>query len=315
MYLGVDIGGTNISVGIVDEQYKIVGRGKRKSYPALGTSSFCDDVASAISEAASNAGMTLGQFGYCGVGCPGVINTKSGVVEYSNNLDFYNLPLAKMLTERINIPVILGNDANAAALGEVLAGAAKGARNAVAVTLGTGVGAGIITDGKIYLGCNGSAGEIGHTLLVKGGELCTCGRRGCFEAYASANALKRQTAQAMRENPQSKMWDICHSDEKVSGKTAFEAMRMGDEAATAVVDTYIDYLADGLTDIINILQPEILCIGGGVSKEGEHLTTPLAKLIEQRRFTRGNVATTLVKCAELLNDAGIIGAAMLGRYS
>ncbi len=311
-YLGIDIGGTNLSVGVVDENYKVIGRGSRRAHVPRPIEEFCDDIAAAALDAIADAGLTLDDFENCGIGCPGVINSASGVVEYSNNLHYSNIPLAKMISERLSgLKTYIDNDANAAALGEVLAGAAKGASSALVITIGTGIGGGIIVGDRIYSGCNGVAGEVGHTLLIKDGLPCTCGRRGCFETYASAVALKRQTAQAMRDNPNSLMWTIVDSPEKVSGRTSFDAMRMGDAAATAVVEQYIDYLADGITDIINVLQPEIVCLGGGVSKEGEALLSPLEKLIAERRFCRGNVPQPKLVCAMLANDAGIIGAALL----
>lgn len=311
-YLGIDIGGTNLSVGVVDENYKVVGRGSRRAHVPRPIEEFCDDIAAAALDAITDAGLTISDFENCGIGCPGVINAKTGIVEYSNNLHYSNIPLCDMISERLSgIKAYIDNDANAAALGEVLAGAAKGAGSALVITIGTGIGAGIIVDDKIYSGCNGVAGEIGHTLLIKNGNLCTCGRHGCFETYASAVALKRQTAQAMRDNPDSLMWTLADAPEKVSGRTPFEAMRMGDKAATAVVEQYFDYLADGITDIINVLQPEVVCLGGGISKEGDNLLIPLEKLIAERRFCRGNVPQPRLVCAQLANDAGIIGAALL----
>lgn len=315
LYLGIDIGGTNLSVGVVQvdgDDFAIIGRGKRRAHTPRPAEAICDDIVAAALDAISDAESSIGDFEFAGVGCPGVINAKAGVVEYSNNLGFCNVPLSAMLEERLGLPVRLENDASAAAFGEVVAGAAKGAQSAVVVTLGTGIGAGIIIDGHIFGGCNGVAGEVGHTLLIKDGIECTCGRHGCFEAYASAVALKRQTAKAMREHPDSLMWQLAGAPEKVSGRTPFEAMRMGDATATAVVEQYLDYLADGLTNIINILQPEVLCLGGGVSHEGDGLLIPLERLIAQRRFCRGNIAQPRIVCAQLLNDAGIIGAAFLG---
>ncbi len=311
-YLGIDIGGTNLSVGVVDENYNVIGRGSRRSHVPRPIEEFCDDIAAAALDAIADAGLTISDFENCGIGCPGVINSKTGIVEYSNNLHYSNIPLAEMISQRLSgLKTYIDNDANAAALGEVLAGAAKGAGSALVITIGTGIGGGIIVDNKIYSGCNGVAGEIGHTLLVKNGNLCTCGRHGCFETYASAIALKRQTAQAMRDNPDSLMWTLVDAPEKVSGRTPFEAMRMGDKAAAYVVEQYIDYLADGITDIINVLQPEVVCLGGGISKEGDNLLKPLDKLIAERRFCRGNVPQPRLVCAKLANDAGIIGAALL----
>lgn len=311
-YLGIDIGGTNLSVGVVDFDYKILGRGSRRSHVPRPTDEFCDDIAAAALDAVADAGLKMSDIACCGVGCPGVINAPAGTVEYSNNLRMSDIPIAKLISDRLGgIKTYIDNDANCAALGEVLAGGAQGARSALVVTIGTGIGGGIIVNNKIYSGCNGVAGEVGHTMLVKNGLQCTCGRYGCFEAYASAIALKRQTADAMRRHPESVMWQLVGEPEKVSGRTPFEAMRMGDETGRKVVEQYFDYLADGLTDIINILQPEVVCLGGGVSKEGDALIAPLERLIAERRFCRGHVAQPILKCAQLANDAGIIGAAML----
>ncbi len=311
-YLGIDIGGTNLSVGIVDDNYNIIGRGSRRAHAPRPIEEFCDDIAAAAFDAIADAKLSLSDIESCGIGCPGVINSCTGIVEYSNNLQYSDIPLTDIISKKLSgLKTYIDNDANAAALGEVLAGAARGAGSALVITIGTGIGGGIIIDNKIYSGCNGVAGEVGHSLLIKDGILCTCGRRGCFEAYASAVALKRQTAQAMRDNQDSLMWTLVDSPERVSGRTAFDAMRMGDTAGKAVVEQYIDYLADGITNIINILQPEIVCLGGGISKEGNTLLSPLDKLISERRFCRGNVRQPKLVCAKLANDAGIIGAAFL----
>lgn len=307
--LGIDIGGTNIRAGIVNDSFEIIARGSRRSHAPRRADEFCDDVAGAVREAAQNAGVGLSELMGAGAGCPGAVNAAKGRIEYSGNLEFEGVEFAAMLESRLGIPIKLENDANCAALGEVLAGAAKGASSAVVVTIGTGVGAGIIIDSKIFSGVGGSAGEFGHTLLIKDGDRCTCGRRGCLEAYASATALKKQTRQAMEQHPDSLMWTL--SDGRVSGKTAFAAARLGDPAAQAVVMQYLDYLADGLTDLMNILQPEVVCLGGGVSREGDALLLPLERLIAERRFSRGSITQPRLVCAHLLSDAGLIGAAFL----
>ena len=247
-----------------------------------------------------------------GIGSPGTCNADTGIVEYSNNLRFENLPLRDMLQGMLGRKVYIENDANAAALGEALAGAAKGAQSCVCITLGTGVGGGIIIDGKIYGGFNFAGAELGHTVIVVDGEMCTCGRQGCWEAYASATGLINQTRRAMVNHPESAMWQICEDLEQVNGRTAFDGMRAGDPVAKEVVDTYIKYVATGLVNVINIFQPEVLCIGGGICKEGDTLLVPLEAQIRRERYSKYSTHQTRLCVATLGNDAGIIGAAFLG---
>jgi glucokinase len=222
-----------------------------------------------------------------------------------------------LLRERLgDVPVFVDNDANAAALGEAVAGAAKGASSSVMITLGTGVGGGIIIDNKVYSGFNGAGGELGHIVIVKDGEQCSCGRRGCWEAYSSATALIRMTQQKLDEcaasGRKTAMADLVAKKGRVTGRTAFDSMRMGDEAAKEVVDSYLGYLACGLTNMINIFQPEILSIGGGVSGEGQSLIDALLPTIRKECYGGGTVKPTEIRIAQLGNDAGIIGAAVLG---
>ncbi|MBE6754496.1 MAG: ROK family protein [Ruminococcaceae bacterium] len=311
LYLGIDCGGSNIAAAIVDESMNIVGRGKVKFAPGRSAECFCDDIAAAARMAADDAGVQLSDCAYCGLGCPGVVNSGSGMLEYSANLGIENLSLGAEMERRLGLSIYIANDANCAALGEVKAGAAKGADSALVVTLGTGIGGGIVIGGRIYAGVNGIAGEIGHMVIFPGGEECSCGRRGCWEAYASATALKRQTRRAMEAAPDSLMWKYAPSLDKVSGKTPFVAQRAGDATAALVVDSYINYLALGLVNVINILQPEVVCIGGGVSNEGDPLLLPLRERVESMRFVRGNLRHPRIELATLWGDAGLIGAAML----
>ena len=221
--------------------------------------------------------------------------------------------MREYLSSGLKLPVYIENDANAAAYGEFLAGSGKGTNSMVAITLGTGVGGGIIIDGKIYAGSNYAGAELGHTVIVKGGRACTCGRDGCFEAYSSATGLINMTKEEMERCPDSLMWEVSRQQGKVSGRTAFDAMRQGDTAAKRVVDEYIGYLACGLTNMVNIFQPDVLCIGGGICNEGETLMVPLRKLIETERYSKYCQKQTKLVTAVLGNDAGIIGAAMLGK--
>ncbi len=312
--LGIDLGGTNIAAGVVDENYKIIGTGKVKTGAHRSSDEIADDMARAARMAIKDAGVDISEITAMGIGSPGSVVPSKGIVATSNNLKFSNLPLCAMMKERLGVDFYIENDANAAAYGELLAGAGKGCKNFVAITLGTGVGSGIIIDGKIFSGSNNAGGEFGHTVIVIDGEACTCGRKGCWETYASATALIRQTKAEMEANKQSVMWKLCDGDiNRVSGKTAFDAMRQGDESGIKVVEQYIRYVAIGVTNVINIFQPEVLCIGGGLSKEGEVLTKPITEFAEKGRFSKNIEKQTVVKVAALGNDAGIIGAAFLDK--
>lgn len=310
--VGIDLGGTNIAAGVVDETYRVLAKASIPTRVPRPAEEICVDIVAAARKALQEAGVPEQEVAWYGVGSPGVANPATGEVEYANNLDFHHVPVCAMINRLTGKPVYLDNDANAAAYGELLAGAGKGIQSCIAVTLGTGVGSGIILDGKIFSGSNFAGGELGHTVLVWGGEACTCGRLGCWEAYASATALIRQTRRAMEQHPDSAMWRLAGGLEKVDGRTAFDAMREGDSAGKAVVDTYIGYVASGVTNIVNIFQPEVVCIGGGISKEGETLLAPLRKIVERERYSRYSKKQTKICAAQLGNDAGIIGAAFLG---
>ena len=309
--VGVDLGGTNIAVGVVDENLKIIGRGKVKTRCPRPAAEIFDDIALAVDMAIKDAGISKDDVVSVGVGTPGSVNKSNGYIEFANNLDFNQVPAKEMLEERIGKPVYLDNDANCAALGEAIAGVGNGVQNFVAITLGTGVGSGIIVNGKIVVGVNYCAGEMGHMVIAVDGIPCNCGRKGCWEQYSSATALISQTKEAMKNNPDSLMWQMTGGIDNVSGRTAFDAMRQGDAAATAVVDKYIYYLSVGIGNVINALQPEIICIGGGVSHEGDYLLKPLIKYVEEQRYSIYSTKQTKIVAAQLGNDAGIFGAALL----
>lgn len=311
-WLGLDLGGTNIATGVVDENYNIVGRGKVKTNSGRTPDEIADDMAKAVFMAIEDAKIDKKDIVAMGIGSPGSVVPEEGMVAIAENVGFIKTPICQMLKDRTGFDFYIENDANAAAYGELLAGAGKGKKHFVAITLGTGVGSGIIIDGKIFSGINHAGGEIGHTVIIKNGQSCPCGRAGCFEAYASATALIRQTKAAMQCSPDSIMWELCGGDiERASGRTAFDAMRKGDSIGTKVVNQFIEYLAVGVVNTINIFQPEVLCIGGGISKEGDFLIKPLEEYIRLERYSKNIETQTVVKAAELGNDAGIIGAAFL----
>lgn len=315
MYIGVDLGGTGIKVGLVTDSGEIIAKGSVPTQAQAGYEVICKDMSALIESVLAEAGKTAADCRAVGIGCPGSIDDKNGVVYYANNLYLRNAPLCSELRKYIDLPCFLGNDANCAALGEFFALEDKEEVDSfVAITLGTGVGGGVVLNGKLYTGFNGIAGELGHIVMQVDGEQCTCGRKGCWEAYASATALIRDTERAAAANPDSlvaKM--VAENGGKGSGKTAFEAARAGDAVGQQLVDSYVKYIAEGLIDLINIFQPHTIVIGGGISKEGDNLLSPVKAYIGQNTYGAGNVPATDIRIAKLGNDAGIIGAAFLGR--
>jgi len=310
-YIGIDLGGTNIKAGIVDEACRILAQSDCPTALPRPAEEVCDDLLKACTAILQQERLGWGDITGIGIGCPGTVNPQSGIVEYSNNLAWRQFPMRDYLQSRTGRPVRMENDANVAALGEVCAGSAKGAQSAVILTLGTGVGSGVVLNSQIWSGHRYGAAEFGHMVIEQGGRLCTCGRRGCLEAYASATALIAFTKEAIGRSPESLMGKIAAENGKIDGRTAFEAMRRGDAAAGEVVETYIDYLACGVANIINILQPEIISLGGGISKDGDALLVPLRKKAYAQAFGGCDAGVTLIEACTLGNQAGIIGAAML----
>lgn len=317
--VGIDLGGTNIAAGICDENLNIVIKGSVPTLAHRDPELIVKDMAALVDRLLSEAHIPSSEVAYVGIAAPGSVNPDTGIIEYSNNIQMSDFPICEIFRKYSDIKEIyIANDANAAALGEALAGAAKGAGVAMMITLGTGVGGGVVMNGKIFAGgLNASGTELGHTVIVSGGRQCTCGRRGCWEAYSSATALSKMTREKMTElklkGIKSKMHDMEKPDGSVSARVPFAAMKDGDPYGKEVCDEYIRYLAEGITNMINIFQPHILCIGGGVCNEKEYLTVPLIEIVERDQYTRSNKIKTKVVTATLGNDAGIIGAASLGR--
>ena len=317
--VGIDLGGTNIAAGICDENLNIVVKGSVPTMASRDPELIVKDMSALVDSLTQNANIKASEISYVGIAAPGSVNPDTGVIAYSNNIRMENFPIVDIFKKYSEIKtVFVENDANAAALGETLAGAAKGAGVSVMITLGTGVGGGVVINGKIYAGgLNHSGTELGHTVLVSGGRQCTCGRRGCWEAYSSATALSKMTKEKIVELELKGVSSLMHSQQRedgsVSARVAFSAMKQGDPYAKEVCDEYIRYLAEGITNMINIFQPHILCIGGGVCNEKEYLTVPLIEIVERDQYTRTHKTKTKIVTATLGNDAGIIGAACLGR--
>ena len=312
--IGIDLGGTNIAAGLVNEKMELV---KKMSVPTGAEregEAIVADMAKLCLDLCASFGVSLADISAIGIATPGVANLETGVVEYANNLHFVKFPLAELLGKALDFKNIkIANDANAAAWGEAMAGAAKGTANSVMITLGTGVGGGIIIDNKIITGFNSAGGELGHIVIEVDGVPCSCGRRGCWEAYSSATALIRMTKEKIDECRATGRKSLMLDAERVSGRTACDAMRAGDEAAKEVYDKYIKYLAAGISNIVNIFQPEVISLGGGVSNEGQSLIDALTPMVRKEAYG-GGVLDKLpeLRIAKLGNDAGIIGAALLG---
>ena len=317
--IGIDLGGTNIAIGIVDEQYNIIVKDSVPTGAKREADAITADMAALCKKLLAEAKLTIADIDFVGMATPGTANSATGVIEYANNLPFFMYPMCEKLGAMLDgAKVYIENDANAAAKAEAMAGVAKDAKYSVMITLGTGVGGGIVLDGQVYAGFNFAGAELGHIVIEKDGRPCSCGRKGCWEAYSSATGLINMTRdkleecrKAGRETQMEKM--IAGDFERISGKTAFSASKQGDAAAIEVVNEYIDYLACGLANIINIFQPDVLSIGGGICREGDYLLKPLEERVFKEVYTKTREPKTKLLIAQLGNDAGIIGAASLGR--
>ena len=309
---GIDLGGTNIKVGLVDEQNQMIDKASRKTRVERPYTEIIKDMAEMIQDMAAKWKLPLKELSGIGIGSPGTIDAISGQVLYSNNFDWERVPVVEELGHYFDCPIAISNDANCAALGEVKAGAAREYNNAILLTLGTGVGGGIIINGRVFEGGHAGGAELGHVNLIMGGEPCTCGRRGCIEAYVSATALVRDTVRAAKADSKSLLNQLCGPDlSRMNGKIPFDAAAMGDSAAKAVVEQYINYLGETITDYVNIFRPDVVLLSGGVCNQGRNLTDPINAYIRDKCFGREKAYIPEVICATLGNDAGIIGAACL----
>lgn len=310
-YVGIDLGGTNIAAGLVDDNGKLLHKLSVHTPSDVDYTVIVEEMVKISKKVVSEYGVSEDEIKSVGIGCPGSIDYKKGSVAYSNNIKMYDAPVCEEFKKYWNVPVALENDANAAALGEYVA-CGENANVFVAVTLGTGVGGGVIIDGKIFTGSNGAGAELGHSTLVHDGLPCTCGKKGCWECYASATALVNQTKIAIEKHPESLMTKISKERGKVNGRTAFDAAKQNDSVAEYVVKKYLEYVADGIVSMVNIFQPDKVVISGGISNEGEYILKPIREYVEKydynKLFKKVEITT-----ATLLNDAGIIGAAYAGK--
>ena len=310
MYIGIDVGGTNLKAGLVNEEGTIVAV-ERTPLDFQGPEPFAETLAQLAAAVMERGGVEVKDVAYVGMGIPGAV--KGGEILYTANIPMKNVPLEALFRKYLDLPVLLGNDADCAAVGEWSCGAGRGTKHFVVITLGTGVGGGMILNGKLYSGC-GAGGEVGHIVIKQDGVPCNCGRRGCWEAYASATGLIRETKEAMEQHPESALHAVAAANGGVEGRTAFQAAEQGDETALAVCRAYAEYLAAGLTNLVNIPHPEAVALGGGVAAAPEHLLLePVREIVARECYARHVDQVPRIIRAELGNDAGIIGAAMLGR--
>ena len=311
-YIGIDLGGTNIAAGIVDENGSIIRKGSVPTGRTRPSGEIIYDMCMLVKSLLRETRIKQQEIYSIGIGSPGTPDRENGVIIYNNNLGFKDVPIRSEIEKYIDVPIYLENDANCAAIAESVAGAAKDVEYAVVITIGTGIGGGVIINNKLYTGFNGAGGELGHVVLMMGGEECTCGRKGCWEAYSSATALIRQTIRAARENPGSRIHGLVGGNlDKVDAKTAFDAARLGDETGRGVVNRYIEMMSDGLTNMVNIFQPAVVVLGGGVSKEGENLLAPLREKMKGKVYCSEGIVNTRLVTAKMGNDAGIVGAALI----
>ncbi len=309
--IGIDIGGTNIKLGIVDERNRIIRKHFIKTNTQQSSQVIIERLGKAILTLIKLSQISTEKISGVGIGCPGTIDRENGIVVYSNNIHWEDLKLATSIEKIVKLPVKLANDADCAVLGEQAAGRAQGKANVVLLTLGTGVGSGIIVDGHLLTGGYFGGGELGHMVLDMNGPRCSCGRQGCFEVYASAAALMRTGKKIARSNKESLLYKANQEKQRIHAKMVFEAMDAGDLAAKKAVDQYMKYLAAGIVNVINIFRPQIILLGGGVSERGDSLIQMLEEQVENQCFGNGCMPKTEIAIAALKNNAGIIGAAQL----
>ena len=313
LVLAIDIGGTSMKGALVDRQGHLSSRFVVPVVPGEEQESALDRLIASAKESLQSLSEGDRVIGI-GCGVPGGINTFAGVCDYASNLGWKNLPVARILSDKLSLPCKIDNDANAAMLGEIQFGQEKAYRNAILLTLGTGIGGGIFVNGQLYVGNEGKGAEIGHMVIVAGGIPCPCGRKGCFETYASATALTREAKKAIEAHPESLMAEEVRKGVKIDAALPFECAKKGDEVAQQVVDQYIEYLGVGCLNLIDIFRPEVIVLSGGVSKQGENLRQPLERYLEKFGYGFGvdKAPKVDIKISRLGADIGIYGAAALG---
>ena len=313
IYIGIDVGGTSIKAGAVDEQGNILFKHSCPTGIERGYGPMIRDMARMGIEAVENSGHTMADVKSIGIGIPGIMDQRTGVVPFCTNLRWRDVSILEEMKKYTDVPVYVDNDATVAGLAESVKGVSAGCKNSVFVTLGTGVGGGIILNGRVFAGSHGVASEIGHMVTVDGGEMCTCGKRGCWERYASASALIREGRQLCARKPGCALLESVGGDAAaVTAKSVMNLAKAGDPDCVALFNNYVHHLGVGLGNLINLYDPEVIVLGGGVSYAGEFLLDAVRRRLPEYVFFK-TMPYARVELARLTNDAGIIGAAMLGR--
>lgn len=308
--IGLDVGGTNLSSGVVDEEGRVISHAVLPAGASRSIEEITADMAKVSLMAVENAGLTLKDMDSWGIAMPSYVNPKTGLLVHANCFGWRNVPIYQYLDSRMDLPIFIENDANCAVLGEMAAGAAKNVQNVVLLTLGTGVGGGIILNGRIYSGADGLGAELGHTKLFFRGRRCTCGQLGCIDGYCSARGLAETAREMLTEG--TLLWDLCHHDiRKLEARMVTEAVQMGDQTAMGIWDLYLSQLAASISNFIAIFRPEAVILGGGVAKAGDLLLQPLRQKVQECTFAAAEIGIPDIRLAKAGNDAGIIGAAML----
>ena len=305
--IGVDLGGTNIAVGLVDEKHQIVARLSTPTNADRPYDEIVKDIALTVQQLIEDNNISMDEIKYIGLGAPGILDNEKGTITDNSNIHWENYPIKERLQNYIDKPIFLGNDANVATWAEYINGCGKNTENFIMLTLGTGVGGGIIINGKLITGSHSIGAEVGHFIFKAGGNKCGCGNQGCIEAYCSATALIKMALKDLDEHTDS----VIAKEERVSARTVIEAAKAGDEYGVQLFEEYTDNLAQVLASIINFLDPDIIALGGGVANAGEFLLAPVRKKMINYTVFPSLVQTQILK-AEMGNDAGIIGAASLG---
>ena len=308
--LGIDIGGTSIKGAAVYDDGKMLDVFSLPVIKGDSGETTINKLIDVVEKYIKDQGIAKDIVGI-GIGIPGLLDINKGIVVKSNNLNWEDLPIVEMFKARLPYPVRIANDANVAAYGEAIYGAGKGVPYVVMLTLGTGVGGGIVLDGQLYEGNKGQGAELGHIIVQFGGRECTCGRKGCLERYASATALVIDTKEAMEKHPESLMHKIAQEHGKIDGRIAFMAARQGDPAGLAVVEQYIYYLSEGILNYCNIFRPNVVILSGGIANEGDYLFDKINAYIEKERYGFPRSPAVKVVPAKLGYDSGKIGAAAL----
>ena len=313
LYIGIDLGGTGIKAGIVDEKGAILHKTSCPTGMERGYEAVIRDMAALALRVIQESGHVVSDVKAIGIGIPGIIDPATGRVPMCANLDWHDVPLIDEMRKHVDLPVFVDNDATVAGLAEAVAGVSAGLSNSVFVTLGTGVGGGVIINGRPFTGAHGVASEIGHMTTVAGGELCSCGNRGCWERYSSATAIIREGRRLVERKPDCALMAAVNGDpEAITAKHVIDLAKAGDPDCAELFNTYVEHLCIGLRNIVNLYDPEVIALGGGVSHAGQFLLDAVNARLPGYIFYK-TMPSARVELARMGNDAGIIGAAMLGR--